>query len=80
MSLGITFHQPVTNIQSRVMELVKVMDAVIEVDRNLLPGHETEIPFFQKRLVLGIVHALEQRHNVPLQIHQRIDITVDFRL
>ena len=80
MSLGITFHEPVTNIQRSIMEFVKMVDAVIEINRNLLPSHEAEVPLFEDRLVLRVIHSLKQRHNVTFQIHQIVNVTVDLRL
>ena len=55
MLLGITLPDALTNIKRCIVQLIKVVDAVIKVDCYLLPCHEAEIPFFQQCLKLGVV-------------------------
>lgn len=58
MSQSIHFHKFSKNIQCRIMEFIQMMDAVPHVHRDLFPRFKTQIPQFQKCLVLRIVHAL----------------------
>ena len=80
MLLGITLPDALTNIKRCIVQLIKVVDAVIKVDRYLLPCHKAEVPFLKERLVFCVLNPLYESNNVTLQIHQRIYVAVDFCL
>lgn len=62
------------------MQLLYPFSAVVHIHGDLLPCVETQIPFFQKDLILAVVHRFDDLHDVTLQIHQAVNVVVDLLL
>ena len=60
--------------QRPIVETVDVLDGIAHIHGDLLPGHEAQIPLLQKELILGVGDGFHPAGNLPLQIHQVIDV------
>ena len=57
-----------------------MVHAVAHIHGDLLPWHEAQVPLLQQELILGVGDRLHPAGDLPLQIHQLIDVVVDFIL
>lgn len=57
-----------------------MLNRIAHIHGDLLPGHKAQIPLFQNELILRIGDGLDHPHDFTLQIHQVVDILVDFML
>ena len=57
-----------------------MLDGIAHIHGDFLPGHEAQIPLLQKELVLGVGDGFHPAGDLPLQIHQFIDVVVDLVL
>ena len=64
--------------ESLGMQDVYPAGAVMHLCRNLLPRLEAEIPEFQQHQAVSVLHLAECLHDTPLQIHQMVDVIIDF--
>lgn len=80
MSLGILIHKTATKLQSCVVHLIKVVDAVTHVHRNLLPCLETQVAEFQNGLVLGIGDGFNEFNDLTLEVDKVVNVDVYVRL
>ena len=62
------------------MHTVDVAHTIVHLSSDLLPGLKAEVPLLQKNLILGIIHSLDDRHDLALQINKTVDVPVDFFL
>ena len=46
MRLGILFQNPIANVQSRTVQLVKMVDTVAHIHSNLFPREKAQIPLY----------------------------------
>lgn len=65
------------HLQRPSMNFKNIINAVIHLDRNLLPAAEAEIPKFQYKPILDVLHAINHLLDFSLQIHQPVDLLID---
>lgn len=62
------------------MEPVQVADISLHIHGDLLPGLEAEVSLFQNGFVFLVSDAFDGSDNIPLQIHQPVDVIIDLML
>lgn len=60
------------------METVDILDTCAHLRCDVFPLLEIKVSLFQKQTALLIIHRLDNRKDLVLQIHQIIDVCIDF--
>ena len=62
------------------MHLEHIALRAVHAVGDILPVLKAQVPQFQQRLKLRVIHGFHHLHDVPLQIHQPVNVSIDLCL